>query len=275
MAETEGIVLSPQRRSFTAGCLVSKESTTKDSDQPNNSISGTHSGIKLENLPTAGSKTERDPASLSLRPDTISNSSRRVGSGRILSREPRGPTDYDHDQRGGGDSRDRDRDRFNEGSSSSDRYGFGRNRDRDRDRNRDWYDRGGDFDGPPNRGDRSGDRGGRGGGSRADRGSSRNKNEPRGRGGGGRYARDVEPEWMSAPVNQDETFELKGFDDSPEKEVEKKRSNTTSSDNSSKTANINDPGFNIDDILHMDVIPGTFKIIPISRNFCYYRQAGR
>ena len=80
---------------------------------------------------------------------------------------------------------------------------------------------------------------------------------------------------MSAPVNQDETFELKGFDDSPEKEVEKKRSNTTSIDNSSKTANINDPGFNIDDILHMDVIPGTFKIIPTSRNFCYYRQAGR
>merc|ERR1712223_203647 len=181
---------------------------------------------------------ERDPASLSLRPDTISNSSRRVGSGRILSREPRGPTDYDHDQRGGGDSRDRDRDR-----------------------NRDWYDRGGDFDGPPNRGDRSGDRGGRGGGSRADRGTSRNKNEPRGRGGGGRYARDVEPGWMSAPVNQDETFELKGFDDSPEKEVEKKRSNTTSSDSSSKTANINDPGFNIDDILHMDVIPGLANIL--------------
>ena len=261
MVETEGIVLSPQRRSFTAGCLVSKESTTKDSDQPTNSISGTHSGIKLENLPTAGSKTERDPASLSLRPDTISNSSRRVGSGRILSREPRGPTDYDHDQRGG-DSRDRGFNQRDEGSSS-DRYGFGRNRDRDRDRNRDWYDRGGDFE-PPNRGDRSGDRGR---GSRTDRGTSR-KNEPRGR-GGGRYARDVEPEWMSAPVNQDETFELKGFDDSPEKEVEKKRSNTASSDNSSKTANINDPGFNIDDILHMDVIPGTFKIIPISRNFCY------
>ena len=271
MAETEGIVLSPQRRSFTAGCLVSKESTIKDSDrEPINSISGTHSGIKLENLPSSKSM-EREPASLSLRPDPISNQSRRVGSGRILSREPRGPGDYDHDQRGG-DSRDRDRvdrdrDRGGFNESSSDRYGFGRNRDRDRDRNRDWNDRydrgGGDFDGPPNRGDRSGDRGGRGG-SRNDRGTSRNKNEPRGRGGGqhrdARYARDVAPEWMSEPVNQDETFDLRGFDDSPEKEVEKKKPNTTSSDSSSKTAaNINDPGFNIDDILHMDVIPGNTK----------------
>ena len=40
-----------------------------------------------------------------------------------------------------------------------------------------------------------------------------------GRGRGGRYGKDVEPEWMSAPVDQDNLMELKGFDDSPEKEV--------------------------------------------------------
>ena len=113
-----------------------------------------------------------------------------------------------------------------------------RNRDRDRDRDRDrggWYDRG-DYE-------QTG-RGGRGGGSRNMNSMNMRKNDTRSR----MRARDIEPEWMNAPVNQDETFDLRGFDDSPEKE-EKKPPSTTVVPSA-------DQGFNIDDILHMDVIPG-------------------
>ena len=35
--------------------------------------------------------------------------------------------------------------------------------------------------------------------------------------------RSEEPEWMTATINQDDTFELKGFDDSPEKEAKGER----------------------------------------------------
>ena len=236
MAETEGIVLSPQRRSFITGCQVSKEST-KDSEP--NSLSGSSSA-------TSGSKNEPN---LSLRPDTISNSSRRVGSGRILSRDR--PSEFDHDQR------------FNEGS---DRYGFNRNRDRDRDRDRDrnrdrdrdWYDR--DYD-------QTGSRGGGRGGSRSMNSMNSRKNEPRSNMRRS-HTRESEPEWMSAPVNQDETFELKGFDDSPEKEEKKpppvRNNNRNTETKPAAHATSTDQGFNIDDILHMDVIPG--------RIFCIFKS---
>ena len=50
--------------------------------------------------------------------------------------------------------------------------------------------------------------------SRKDRGSNRGSR------------RNEEPEWMSAPINQDDMMELKGFDDSPEKEAKSKLSFT-------------------------------------------------
>ena len=62
----------------------------------------------------------------------------------------------------------------------------------DRRRGNDWY---------PRRDDRSSNRQGRYG----------NYHEPE------------EPEWMSASINQGELMELHGFDDSPEKEVSKKK----------------------------------------------------
>lgn len=39
----------------------------------------------------------------------------------------------------------------------------------------------------------------------------------------GNYHEPEEPEWMSASINQGELMELHGFDDSPEKEVSKKK----------------------------------------------------
>ena len=242
-------MLSPQRRSFITGCQVSKEST-KESENPSNSGSTTGGG---------GGNTKPEP-NLSLRPDSISNSARRVGSGRILSRDR--PNDFDHEQR------------YNEGSS--DRYGFNRNRDnRDRDRGN-WYDR--DFD--QTRGGGS-ERGGRSGAGRGmnDRSMNSRKNDSRSN-TNRRSNRDSQPEWMDAPVNQDETFELRGFEDSPVKEPEPEpqilhkklpvAAPTSKPDQSSlrnnnalgsSTNNAGDQAFNIDDILHMDVIPGLANIL--------------
>ena len=244
-------MLSPQRRSFITGCQVSKEST-KESENPSNS-----------GLNTGGSGNTKPEPNLSLRPDSISNSARRVGSGRILSRDR--PNDFDHEQQ-----------RYNEGSS--DRYGFNRNRDnRDRDRGN-WYDR--DFDQT-----RGGDRSERGGRSGAGRGgmSDRSMNSRRNddRRPNRRNNRDSEPEWMNEPVNAvDNSFELKGFDDSPVKEPEpepqkihkklpvapSKHSDQSSlQNNNALGSTVNnagaDQGFNIDDILHMDVIPGLANIL--------------
>ena len=69
-----------------------------------------------------------------------------------------------------------------------------------------WYsrrDERDDFNGGPRRGmNNRDDRGGRGG-----------------RFGGGSYREAEEPEWMSTTCVQGELMELRGFDDSPEKEV--------------------------------------------------------
>ena len=74
------------------------------------------------------------------------------------------------------------------------------------------------------------------------------------------HTRESEPEWMSEPVNQDETFELKGFGDSPEKEEKKpppvRNNNRNTETKPAARITSTDQGFNIDDILHMDVIPG-------------------
>ena len=72
--------------------------------------------------------------------------------------------------------------------------------------------------------------------------------------GGRREPRDSVPEWMDVPVNQDDMMELRGFDDSPEKEVKPKKE-TKLDRKEDKKPKPNDE-FNIDDIIHMDVIPG-------------------
>ena len=140
-----------------------------------------------------GSKPNSN-ASESLRPDPISN--RRVGSGRLRPSQAQ-PEDFDRDRDRDRDrERDRDRDRRFDNDT---RYGFRGERS-----GRDWG-------APPGRNDL---RGGRGG-----------KMDPRGNGPGNRRARDNVPEWMDAPVNQDDLMELRGFDDSPEKEAKSKQEN--------------------------------------------------
>ena len=176
--------------------------------------------------------------------------SRRVGSGRL--RPQAAPEDYDRDGPGGlrgegrGDRGDRDvgprgerggRSNYGERGdpASESRYGFNRGDRGDRDRGNDrggWNDR--DYD-KGGRGDPRSDRGGRNmtstrGGRYEQQGGSTGRPEhdpkgdrrgdPRNERGHRGSRRNEEPEWMSEPIKQDgELFELKGFDDSPEKET--------------------------------------------------------
>lgn len=164
MTETEGIVLSPQRRSFITGCQVSKE--------PPKETNSSENGIKTQQ------ESMRPPAE-----------NRRVGSGRI---RPSSNQIEDYEP-------NRNRNNYSSDNSREEsRYGFGNRGGPDRgnwyDRDRDSYDkRGGRNMNPRDRRDQMPPRKGR--------------------------ARDAEPEWMSAPVNQDDMMELKGFDESPEKET--------------------------------------------------------
>lgn len=229
MTETEGIVLSPQRRSFITGCQVSKDPPKDHTSERNG-----------ENNPGLIGKTLES----SLRSDSITSnvanaSARRVGSGRIRpSTTAAGSDDFDNRGRGPGNYHD-----------SDSRFGSGFQRGGDRvpsDRGG-WYDQ---------RGSSNMDR--------RNVGSSRNHlgmgRKPR--------QRDIEPEWMSAPVNQDDMMELKGFDDSPEKEtrggfrggnIEPRKIEKLPTAPAPKEHKEND--FNIDDILHMDVIPGLSTIL--------------
>lgn len=71
--ENDGIVLSPQRRSFNTGCFVPVR------EQPHN---GRPSGPRAHS-PITGSATKGDNAHINSR-DIQQNSNRRIGSGRIL-----------------------------------------------------------------------------------------------------------------------------------------------------------------------------------------------
>ena len=273
--------------------------------------------------------------------------SRRVGSGRL--RPQAAPEDYDRDGPGSrgegrGDRGDRDvgprgerggRSNYGErgDQASESRYGFNRGDRGDRDRGNDrggWNDR--DYD-KGGRGDSRSDRGGRNmtstrGGRYEQQGGSTGRPEhdpkgdrrgdPRNERGHRGSRRNEEPEWMSEPIKQDgELFELKGFDDSPEKEtkgmclrkviekisipkllnrpnnllddisvfqqqrseIERKAipqakapaksvarttppgGGTTPTTSTSGNNGGHGGGFNINDILHMDVIPGLSNIL--------------
>ena len=219
MSETEGIVLSPQRRSFITGCQVSKDPPKEpESLSGNSSNAGTGSKSSSQDRgdhrggDRCGDRGGSDGSSL--RPDSMSNSgSRRVGSGRI---RPSASASEDYDvsgsSRGEGPRGGRGSNYGDRGDTASEsRYGFNRDRDRGErvsDRDRGWYDR--DYD-----------KGGRGGRNMT---SSRPGQPPDSRKDRGHRGsrRNEEPEWMSAPINQDDMMELKGFDDSPEKETQGK-----------------------------------------------------
>ncbi|CAH0548713.1 unnamed protein product [Brassicogethes aeneus] len=170
--ENDGIVLSPQRRSFNTGCFVAA-STAKPAEPP-----AAH--IVVREIPTA---------------------SRRIGSGRIL-------RDWDAgDKPGGGESQD-SFGGFRRQNSTSSGGGGGNGPDEkfgDRE-SRSGGGRGGGF----------GSGGGGGGGF--DNGRDKDKDGPPSR-RNGRYGRRAEreieePEWFSSgPTSQNDTIELRGFDD--------------------------------------------------------------
>ena len=181
MTETEGIVLSPQRRSFTTGCQVSKE-PPKEAHAENGGPPG----------PKFNSSERESSTSSSLRgSDSISGSSRRVGSGRIRPSANMPPAAEDYD---GGPPPPGRYNRNNYNDSSESRYGFNDVRDRN------WNDHHHDKGGPSSR-DRGGRNNGRGKDPREDPRMNRQRRN-----------RDAEPEWMSEPVEQGDMMELRGFD---------------------------------------------------------------
>nr|XP_033329376.1 nuclear factor of activated T-cells 5-like isoform X2 [Megalopta genalis] len=223
--EQDGIVLSPQRRSFNSGCFVNVICNQSSNRRPESPIGKTE-------------VSHREPV-------------RRIGSGRILARdiwnfrpeneklEPErtdftfrsgatgGTTirDREHrDTRDGKDretvrERDRERDNLRERDERNERYerrSFGRDYgDRERERDR---DRGAERNDRNHQPDREKDRGRE---RRFSNDRRRTYSENR---------NDVdEPEWFSSgPTSQHDTIELRGFEDIPE---EKALSNSGSAKN--------------------------------------------
>ena len=234
---------------------------------------------------------------------------RRVGSGRILSRGDRDEFErnssrYEHrDQRGFGRDEDPRGDRGG-GLRRNDRdlRGDPRGDPRKLDRWGDTNDRYDDdrFGRNRNTPGRPGDRRFDGRGMRDPRDDPRDFRDRRGpERGGGRYNNrrneGEEPEWMSETIEQGEMMELRGFDDSPEKERQLRDEKKAGKKNAAKqilddgdndrrqdedkardgkpTAETTpavppttagpgaDLGFNLDDILHMDSIPGLANIL--------------
>ena len=279
-----GLVLSPQRRSFLTGCQVqSQPSATEGEDKEGGkqppSRGDHHRGGKDDRRRPGDHRDHGPEDEFSLRPD-----GRRVGSGRLMGRGDR--EDYDRGGRGGFDPR---------GGGREDRYAFRRRgeddhpgdvrRDRSRERNKWVHDRAsGERDDFGRRNARMGPERGMMGGRNAERDFGS------GRRAGSRFPRrsegESEPEWMSEVVEQGDMMELRGFDDSPEKErqasfppesardennknskkqetkpeAEEKGSKQTKDQTEEVTKEAN-AGFNFDDILQMDSIPGLANIL--------------
>ncbi|XP_029662383.1 eukaryotic translation initiation factor 4E transporter-like isoform X1 [Formica exsecta] len=213
--EQDGIVLSPQRRSFNSGCFVNV-------NQPPNRRPESPIG-----------KTEvshREPV-------------RRIGSGRILARDiwdfrsenekiesERADYGFRSGTAASGPLRDRDN-RDKRDGNERDRDRDIRERDRDRDNLRERDERferrsfGRDYG---DRGERERDRGDRGGSERNNHQTDRDKDRGREK----RYNNDRrrtysdnrdsmdEPEWFSSgPTSQHDTIELRGFEDIPEEKA--------------------------------------------------------
>ncbi|XP_078600019.1 eukaryotic translation initiation factor 4E transporter-like isoform X2 [Branchiostoma floridae x Branchiostoma japonicum] len=203
--DKDGIVLSPQRRSFGSGCQVTTQTSNNEKGR----------GSPMDRLDRRESESGR-------------GNQRRIGSGRLnlFEREreaARDGRDLGRDGRDrdfGRDGRDRDRDlgRDRDRDLGRDRdRDLGRDhRDRDRDLGRDMRDR--DFgrdsrDREMDYKERSRDRGGR---DRHDPQRRRLNSRPM-----------DEPEWFSAgPTSQSDTIELGGYEDYVER---KKRDNKKAS----------------------------------------------
>lgn len=213
--EQDGIVLSPQRRSFNSGCFVNVAQPS--SRRPESPVGKTEVNY-------------REPV-------------RRIGSGRILARdiwdfrsdneklEPeRADFNFRPGASGGGPLRDRDG-RDNGRDTGRDREVM-RDRDRDRDNVRDRDERseryerrsfGRDF-GDRERGTERNDRNHQMDRDK-DRGRDRKYNDRR---KSYNDSREIEePEWFSSgPTSQHDTIELRGFEDIPEEKLTNNNSNT-------------------------------------------------
>lgn len=280
--QQDGIVLSPQRRSFLGGCHVSSvknsESNGKDCKENSSNHQNQQHHPHEEGLLHGQGKRVVDRGSArnferedyrDVR-DRDRAQGRRIGSGRILTRagEP-GADEYDlthrrHDSRFG----------FRRGEEEPlyDR------RDRSRDRKDRWSGGGGRYEADDGFGGRrnnhyqvSSMRGGGNGGGRS--ASDR-------RFGNTRYPRrseEAEPEWMSETVEQGELMELRGFDDSPEQETIRNDRPLGSDENEKSNSRQNavvdghedKPAqgqkqaseFNLEEFLQMDSIPGLANIL--------------
>ena len=82
MSETEGIVLSPQRRSFITGCQVSKDTSSNNSNKETSVGPNDRGDPRDRDSRDPGASKPNSNASESLRPDPIST--RRVGSGNLF-----------------------------------------------------------------------------------------------------------------------------------------------------------------------------------------------
>ncbi|KAL6257943.1 hypothetical protein P5V15_011541 [Pogonomyrmex californicus] len=226
--EQDGIVLSPQRRSFNSGCFVNvNQPPSRRPESPIGKAEVSH----------------REPV-------------RRIGSGRILTRdiwdfraenekiEPE-RADYgfrsgtaaggslrDRDNRDNRDGKERDRDR-----DMRERERDGRDGLRERDERFERRSFGRDYG---DRGERERDRGDRGGVERNER-NNHQTDRDKDRGREKRFGNDRrrtysdtrdtdEPEWFSSgPTSQHDTIELRGFEDIPEeKAVSSSNSNAKS-----------------------------------------------
>ncbi|XP_077288125.1 uncharacterized protein LOC143912699 isoform X2 [Arctopsyche grandis] len=182
--ESEGIVLSPQRRSFTSGCFV---------------VSGNVNNSRLRPDSPIFSQQQEQKNDIGPR-----DTSRRTGAGRVIPRDsvpwersgdlddPLGGSDY-IPYRAPGSQRDRGDDRFERRSFARDIYTAGDKNRSDRDRDRELAD------------SRFAERRER---DEMRRGNRYLNDRRRG------YEKDEEPEWFSGgPTSQNETIELRGFDD--------------------------------------------------------------
>jgi len=214
-----------------------------------------------------------------LRPDAGAGGSRRLGSGRLGNREDLGERDHRGvgEAKGGVGSKFESRRGFYDRRGDNDGYydEYRGNR-RDHSNERDQGRRGGQYDRDKRWG--ANDRDGyprKGADLRGGRGGLTDRFEKRGgRSYGRRSDGDNEPEWMNVSIEQGEMMELRGFEDTPEKDQkntrrreemeaktgeakEKKPDVSETEGGGAKSAE-----FNFDDFtMNMDSIPGLADIL--------------
>ncbi|CAB3382669.1 Hypothetical predicted protein [Cloeon dipterum] len=228
--EQDGIVLSPQRRSFNTGCFVPGGGLAAGCGMGANAVA-----------PNAPRRPESPLGKGDSRDNQIREiPTRRIGSGRIMNREAEsnaggGGRGWDFNERSGGRM----------SSEKDDFSSFRGLRERDRDERYDRRSFGREFE--RNEKDRRGGQGSRYGNDR-------------------RRDRDDEPEWFSGgPTSQHDTIELHGFEDGDGKKKKKhgtppkakspvsKEEEVKGKENIEPKAEASKDSFNIEEFLKHDI----------------------